>query len=226
MDFSSWSSFFRDNSKQDAIKSEGKSKKKENEELWEIGPDGEVVNLPNPYRELVIIRQSSLHGLGLFAARDIPEGTHIIQYVGPIVDKKDKQLMTSAAKRYLYKLDEDFSIDGSPLYNIARYINHRCSANNCTSISIRKPSQDGKEKSREVQRDVAPMEGEKERGSEEVINRPQKEVWIVAKTFIPKGTELTYSYGRSYWRNSKKRVCRCGSPCCFGLKPESGTGAF
>jgi len=223
MDFSSWTSFFKDSSKHDANKSEGKLKKKnqitqqQSKEKLEIGPDGEYLHLPNPHRDIAIIKESQLHGLGLFAAKDIPEGTHIIQYVGPIVDRKDKQLMNSAQKRYLYKLDEDYSIDGSVLFNTARYINHRCSGNNCTSISIRKPNEI-KEKARQ-QGEV--MEGEKERSGDEVINRAQKEVWIVAKTFIPKGTELTYSYGRSYWRNSKKRVCRCGSPCCFGLKPEN-----
>jgi len=49
-------------------------------------------------------------------------------------------------------------------------------------------------------------------------NKEYPEVWIIAKTNIRNGDELTYSYGRGYWCNSKKRVCKCGEVDCYGKK--------
>lgn len=58
------------------------------------------------------IRQSPLHGLGLFATRDIAAGTHVIRYSGPIVSTEIREKMTPEEKLYLYKIDDNYSIDG------------------------------------------------------------------------------------------------------------------
>ena len=63
-------------------------------------------------KELVIVKESKIHGLGLFASRDIHNGTWVIQYVGPIVGPDEKKLMNPEDKRYLFKLQGDFSVDG------------------------------------------------------------------------------------------------------------------
>eukprot|EP01087_Luapelamoeba_hula_P021909 TRINITY_DN7743_c0_g1_i1.p1 TRINITY_DN7743_c0_g1~~TRINITY_DN7743_c0_g1_i1.p1 ORF type:complete len:182 (-),score=24.03 TRINITY_DN7743_c0_g1_i1:163-708(-) len=94
------------------------------------GPD--CMDLGDLKQENVVVRPSNIHGLGLFATRFIPSGNDVIQYIGPVVDAQQKASMTVYEKRYLFRLTEDVSIDGSPLYNLARYINHKCQDNNCT----------------------------------------------------------------------------------------------
>jgi len=94
--------------------------------------EAELKKASEAQNDMVILKNSNIHGLGLSATRDIPPNTYVIQYIGPIVDSQYKATMTAYEKRYLFKLDDEYSIDGSPLYNLARYINHKCSDNNCT----------------------------------------------------------------------------------------------
>jgi len=67
-------------------------------------------------KESVIIKESKIHGLGLFAAKDIPNGTWVIQYVGPIVGPEEKKIMAPEDKRYLFKLRGEYSVDGRYAY--------------------------------------------------------------------------------------------------------------
>ncbi len=74
---------------------------------------------------LTVVKRSKI-GLGLFASSDISKGTKIIQYVGERItnEEADKNL-----GRYLFTLDEEYTIDGSTRTNLARYINHSCRPN-------------------------------------------------------------------------------------------------
>jgi SET domain-containing protein len=65
-------------------------------------------------------------GLGLFAGEDIPKGTRIIEYVGHVLSNEEAAELRT---RYLFQLDRKRLIDGSPRWNKARYINHRCRPN-------------------------------------------------------------------------------------------------
>jgi SET domain-containing protein len=65
-------------------------------------------------------------GLGLFADEAIRKGTCIIEYVGPEVPKAKRDSINS---RYLFEVSKSKTIDGSPRYNTARYINHGCDPN-------------------------------------------------------------------------------------------------
>ena len=80
-----------------------------------------------------MLKYSPLHGLGLFATKPIPRGTRVIPYVGPVVRAPQKAGMSEYQRSYLYKLTPDFSIDGSPAWNLARFMNHRCTGYNCWS---------------------------------------------------------------------------------------------
>lgn len=65
-------------------------------------------------------------GLGLFARTRILSGDFILEYTGvrvptPVAD--------SLPSRYLFEIDEHWTVDGSPLTNAARYINHSCDPN-------------------------------------------------------------------------------------------------
>ena len=86
------------------------------------------------------VKKSSIHGTGVFATDHIPKGKQIIEYVGEKINKKEgdarseKRLKKylhskSTGSVYIFELNRKFDIDGSPLYNKARYINHSCDPN-------------------------------------------------------------------------------------------------
>ena len=65
-------------------------------------------------------------GQGLFATAPIGRGDFILEYTG---EKIPTALADTSKSRYLFEIDEDWTIDGSSLSNIARYINHSCEPN-------------------------------------------------------------------------------------------------
>lgn len=68
----------------------------------------------------------SFAGKGIFAKQEIKKGVKILQYIGKIVTTKEAD---EKPNRYIFEIDENWSIDGSPMYNTARYFNHSCKAN-------------------------------------------------------------------------------------------------
>ena len=77
-------------------------------------------------RDTYLIVKRSQAGLGLFARRDIPRSSRVIEYVGPIItdDEADRR-----DNRYLFQVARNKVIDGSRRSNLARYINHGCKPN-------------------------------------------------------------------------------------------------
>lgn len=73
----------------------------------------------------VIVKRSRT-GLGLVANTHFKKDAEIIEYTGTT-------LTTDAADErggsYLFQLNKDYVIDGSPRSNTARYINHSCKPN-------------------------------------------------------------------------------------------------
>jgi hypothetical protein len=76
-------------------------------------------------------------GLGLFATRRIKKGTKIIRYFGPLLDSKKKK-DDAIENKYLFELNNRWTIDGSVRDNIARYINHACKPNAESDVRPRK----------------------------------------------------------------------------------------
>tara|TARA_A100001011_G_C14266375_1_gene824849 strand:+ start:470 stop:964 length:495 start_codon:yes stop_codon:yes gene_type:complete len=85
-------------------------------------------------------KKSKIHGTGIIATQEIKKGTKIIQYIGEKISKKegDKRSAERIKKFlnkknegsvYIFELNGKYDIDGSPLYNKARYINHSCDPN-------------------------------------------------------------------------------------------------
>jgi hypothetical protein len=69
-------------------------------------------------------------GLGLFATRDLPRGTEIVEYKGRrIHTPRAKELEWVRANRYLFEINSHWTIDGSSRRNLARYVNHACRPN-------------------------------------------------------------------------------------------------
>lgn len=134
-----------------------------------------------------------MHGRGLYAARPIPGGTRVIEYVGRRVTKaeadriEERRLARLAAEGdgcvYVFIVNRRHDIDGDVEWNEARLINHSC-APNCEPVNIR------------------------------------GHIWIVARRDIAAGEELNYDYGFSYseWRD---HPCRCGAPRCPGYIVDS-----
>lgn len=83
--------------------------------------------------EYVRIGQSSVHGRGLFAARDLPKGTRIMQYLGERVPKKEGNKRTDAqweqGQVYTFELSTRVDLDGSIESNVARLANFSCEPN-------------------------------------------------------------------------------------------------
>jgi SET domain-containing protein len=137
-----------------------------------------------------IVRRSKVHGNGVFAARNIPEGTRIIEYGGKTISAKeaDRRHPTNPDDpfhTFFFSLSTGKVIDGNDEGNEARWINHSCEPN-CES-----------------------SEG-----------KGGKRVHIVAKRDIKRGEELNYDYGlviddEKLTKKLKSQYeCRCGAPTC------------
>lgn len=70
-------------------------------------------------------------GMGLFAVMRIPKGIDIVEYTG---ERIPTAVADARATRYLFELDDDWTIDGSARSNVARYINHSCNPNSEAEI--------------------------------------------------------------------------------------------
>lgn len=137
----------------------------------------------------IIVRRSDIHHRGVFARRDIPEGSQVVQYAGERVTKAEsdrrgwalleRSKETGEAGVYLFELNKRHDIDGNVPWNVARLINHSCDPN-C-----------------EVQ-----------------ILRGR--IWVIALRDIPKGEELSFNYGFDL-ENYEDHPCRCGSVRCVGF---------
>lgn len=131
---------------------------------------------------------SAVHGYGLYAAKDIPKGTRVIEYVGEKIskaesDRRDEQRRERQESGddgcvYLFELNKRYDIDGDVSWNTARLINHSCDPNCETEYA------DGG-------------------------------IWISAVRNIAEGEELNYDYGFD-WENWEEHPCLCGAPTCCG----------
>jgi SET domain-containing protein len=69
-------------------------------------------------------------GLGLFAAQDIPDRKLVIEYTGTRIPTwLARDIDRRRANKYLFEIDNRWTIDGSTRSNLARYANHSCDPN-------------------------------------------------------------------------------------------------
>lgn len=138
--------------------------------------------------DLCEVRQSTIHGSGVYATRRIKPEAKIIEYVGELVDKEESETRawaqhaiseeTGAASVYIFTLDDKWDIDGNVPWNTARLINHSCDPN-CEAW----------------------IDGEK--------------IFVHALKSIKAGEELTFDYGFDI-DCYEDHPCRCGSRKCVG----------
>lgn len=134
------------------------------------------------------LKNSGIHNTGMFANRNIPKGTAIIEYVGERISKKESnkrclEWEEKARKKgeglvYIFDLNRKWDLDGNVEDNPAKFINHSCQEN-CEAVN------------------------------------DDDHIWIYSKKDIKKGDELSFDYGYNL-EHFMDHPCRCGSDNCCG----------
>jgi len=96
-------------------------------------PSNAIPRPKKPYR----VRNSAIHGRGVFAATTIAKGTRIIEYRGErttweIVSERPDSDPDNPSHTFIFELSDGEVIDAGVRGNAARWINHSC-APNCKS---------------------------------------------------------------------------------------------
>src|SRR5262249_27058845 len=78
----------------------------------------------------------SATGLGLFATAPIAKGEFIIEYSGPrIATRTAREREAKTGSRYMFEINNRWTVDGSTRRNIGRYANHACRPNAESALS-------------------------------------------------------------------------------------------
>jgi SET domain-containing protein len=71
----------------------------------------------------------STTGLGLFATKLIKQAAYIATYRGRRISTVEAEQRERRGAKYMFELNRRWVIDGSPRWNVARYVNHSCRPN-------------------------------------------------------------------------------------------------
>ncbi len=90
-------------------------------------------SVPTPKRRIQV-RQSGVHGKGVFALADIAEGERVVEYKGELINWKEALRRhphdpADPNHTFFFHIDEKHVIDGKVNGNSAKWINHSCGAN-------------------------------------------------------------------------------------------------
>jgi hypothetical protein len=93
--------------------------------------------------DLIEVRRSNVHGLGVFAAKQIPKGARIIEYVGERVshdeaDRRYEEKDANDSHTFLFIVDGKTVIDAGVDGNDARFFNHSCDPNCESTVEKRR----------------------------------------------------------------------------------------
>jgi SET domain-containing protein len=83
---------------------------------------------------LYIVKESPIHGRGVFARQAIPAGTRIVEYTGERISSDESTRRAEASggpvnHTFFFSLADGMLIDGGSGGNDARWINHACEPN-------------------------------------------------------------------------------------------------
>ena len=144
-----------------------------------------------PGEPWVKVKKSAVHGRGVFAIKDIPEDTLIIEYTGRRISSDEADEMwpvdpDDPFHTFFFSLSSGETIDGGTKGNASRWINHSCEPN-CEA-----------------------REG-----------THGKRVYIYSLRDIKKGEELSFDYGLVIDDELTEELqrdyqCLCGSKKCRG----------
>ena len=135
------------------------------------------------------VRESEIHGTGVFAMIKVPKDKKVIEYVGEKITKKESERRSVALIEknlgsqtegavYIFELNKRYDIDGNISGNPARFINHSCEPN-CEPNVIK--------------------------------NR----IWLISTRKIKEGEELSFNYGFDL-DDYEDHECKCGAKKCVG----------
>lgn len=146
-------------------------------ELWNRGQS-----------KLCEVRDSDIHGRGVYASTFIEKETRIIEYIGELIGKDESEkralkqhersVESGDAAVYIFTLSKNYDIDGNVPWNTARLINHSCNPN-CEAWIV------------------------------------GRKIFIYSLRDIQKGEELSFDYGFDI-ECYEDHLCRCGSAECVG----------
>jgi SET domain-containing protein len=82
----------------------------------------------------LVLKRSRIHGRGVYARVDIPQGTRLIEYTGERISnaEADRRYDDDSMKNhhtFLFILNSRTCIDAAHGGNISRFINHKCDPN-------------------------------------------------------------------------------------------------
>ena len=147
----------------------------------------------NKLEQLIKVKQSEVHGKGVFAVTDIPKNTKIIEYTGEriswkVAEERHPHDPQQPNHTFYFGLEDGSTIDAKYGGNEAMWINHSCKPN-CQAL-------------------------------EEDFGKTTR-VFLYAKKKIKKGEELFYDYGLVVDEKMTKQLkkdyeCRCGAKHCRG----------
>ncbi|HYE32868.1 MAG TPA: SET domain-containing protein-lysine N-methyltransferase [Methylomirabilota bacterium] len=78
---------------------------------------------------MVFVRQSDIHGTGVFADQVIQPGTRVLEYIGERVPKEEADRRCKEGNTFIFTINDEFDLDGDIEANVAKYINHSCEPN-------------------------------------------------------------------------------------------------
>jgi SET domain-containing protein len=138
---------------------------------------------------LIEVRNSDVHGHGVFAVADIPKGTRILEYLGDrlthqAADNRYEDHDADDNHTFLFIVDRNTVIDAGVGGNDARFINHQCEGNCESAIQYRRVFIDA----------TRAIKAGEELGYDYEIGRDKDD---------PPNVDEIYA-------------CRCGSPKCRG----------
>jgi len=78
--------------------------------------------------------RSRIHRWGLYAAEVIPTNRKVIEYTGEKLNPKQRKRREQESSKYLFILDEHWTLDGAVGGSGAEFINHSCDPNLVTRV--------------------------------------------------------------------------------------------
>ena len=139
------------------------------------------------------VRPSIGKGDGLFAARDLADGTLVVRYSGALRTRED-HLRFQAEERdvaYAFRLGLDWVIDGAEqrTSGVARYVNHSCRRKNCEAVPV----------------SLADVHPSLARFETSAFPTQPFAVFIETTRDIGAGEEILIDYGTQYWASAAQR---------------------
>src|SRR5215472_699249 len=77
---------------------------------------------------------SRIHRWGIYALEDIPANRKVIEYTGEKLNPRQRARREQESSKYLFILDEYWTLDGAVRGSGAEFINHSCEPNLVTRI--------------------------------------------------------------------------------------------